>query len=245
MHKNAVSMDLNENRKVILEGKKDQEPVIRKYCPKDREAIRRICADTGFLGKPIDPVFEDRELFADFLTRYYTDMEPESAFVCELGGEVGGYLIGCCKPRMKLCFDLLNGPLLLMKLFYRYFFKPYKPASKKYIRWLIFSGLKQTPPAPKNCPHFHINLLPKVKSPTTTRRLIDSFLSYLISRGYSQVYGQIVVFGERRKPALFSRFGFEVLNSVEITKYKEHYPSKVFLFTVVKDLKKTPLLYSK
>ena len=46
---------------------------VRAYRPEDRAVIRRICADTGFLGKPIDPVFEDRELFADFLTAPYTD----------------------------------------------------------------------------------------------------------------------------------------------------------------------------
>jgi len=31
--------------------------VIRPYRPGDRAAVRAICADTGFLGQPIDPVF--------------------------------------------------------------------------------------------------------------------------------------------------------------------------------------------
>src|ERR1700683_2157722 len=61
---------------------------IRPYRPEDRPLLRAICADTGFLGQPIDPVFEDRELFADYLTSYYTDAEPESTLVCELNGEV-------------------------------------------------------------------------------------------------------------------------------------------------------------
>jgi hypothetical protein len=43
---------------------------IRRFQASDREAIRRLCCDTGFLGNPIDPVFEDREIFADYLTRY-------------------------------------------------------------------------------------------------------------------------------------------------------------------------------
>jgi hypothetical protein len=38
---------------------------LRVYRSEDLAAVRRICADTGFLGEPIDPVFEDRELFAD------------------------------------------------------------------------------------------------------------------------------------------------------------------------------------
>ena len=59
----------------------EKNTVFRKYRPSDRAAVRRLCCETGFIGNPIDPVFEDRELFADFLTAYYTDFEPESAFV--------------------------------------------------------------------------------------------------------------------------------------------------------------------
>ena len=48
-------------------------------------AVRALCCETGFLGKAIDPVFEDRELFADFLTDYYLKHEPDSAFVLAKG----------------------------------------------------------------------------------------------------------------------------------------------------------------
>jgi len=63
----------------------DPQPfLIRGYRRLDREAVRKLCCDTGFLGEPIDPVYEDRELFADFLTTYYTDHEPESCFLLEV-----------------------------------------------------------------------------------------------------------------------------------------------------------------
>src|SRR5438045_8199396 len=71
---------------------------IRSYRRSDRAAVRKLCCDTGFLGDPIDPVFEDRELFADFLTTYYTDHEPESSFVLEIEGQIRGYLLGSRKP---------------------------------------------------------------------------------------------------------------------------------------------------
>ena len=61
---------------------------IRPFRASDRAAVRRLCCQTGFLGTPIDPVYEDRELFADFLTTYYTDHEPESSFVLEIEGEL-------------------------------------------------------------------------------------------------------------------------------------------------------------
>ena len=63
---------------------------IRSYRTTDRGAVRRLCCQTGFLGEPIDPVYEDHELFADFLTSYYTDKEPESSFVLETDGEIRG-----------------------------------------------------------------------------------------------------------------------------------------------------------
>ena len=75
---------------------------IRSYRASDRPAVRRLCCQTGFLGEPIDPVYEDHELFADFLTTYYTDKEPESSFVLEVEGEIRGYLLGSRKPLVTL-----------------------------------------------------------------------------------------------------------------------------------------------
>jgi len=61
--------------------KNEKSFMIRSYRTSDRTAVRRLCCQTGFLGDPIDPVYEDRQLFADFLTTYYTDHEPESCFL--------------------------------------------------------------------------------------------------------------------------------------------------------------------
>ena len=33
---------------------------IRNFTVADRDIVRNLCCDTGFLGNPIDPVFEDR-----------------------------------------------------------------------------------------------------------------------------------------------------------------------------------------
>ncbi len=40
---------------------------LRQYREEDRREVRRICCETGFLGYPIDPIYQDRELFADLL----------------------------------------------------------------------------------------------------------------------------------------------------------------------------------
>src|SRR5438046_10289197 len=68
--------------------------LIRGYRRSDREGVRKLCCDTGFLGEPIDPVYEARELFADFLTTYYNDHEQETCFLLEVAGEIRGYLLG-------------------------------------------------------------------------------------------------------------------------------------------------------
>ncbi len=66
---------------------------IRPYRPQDREAIQRINYETSFLHKP-HLFFDDQEVVADALTRYYTDFEPASCFVAEAQGCVVGYIIG-------------------------------------------------------------------------------------------------------------------------------------------------------
>src|SRR5450755_1721816 len=111
--------------------------IVRPYRPEDRPAVRNICADTGFLGKPIDPVFEDRELFADYLTSYYTDAEPESTLVCELNGEVKGYLMGSRFPKKKARYEARMLPGLVMRGLWRYFTRPYHAASRKYVRLIL------------------------------------------------------------------------------------------------------------
>ena len=72
---------------------------IRTYEPRDRAAVRRLCCETALRGEPVDRLFSDREVVADLLTRYYTDDEPEAAWVAECEGRVVGYLIGCLDRR--------------------------------------------------------------------------------------------------------------------------------------------------
>jgi GNAT superfamily N-acetyltransferase len=65
---------------------------IRSYQPSDRAAIRRLCCDTADNGGPVERFFDDRDVFADLWTRYYTDFEPEHTWVAEAPEGVVGYL---------------------------------------------------------------------------------------------------------------------------------------------------------
>jgi hypothetical protein len=210
--------------------------VVRPYQPRDRAAIRRICCDTGFLGKPIDPVFEDRELFADYLTAYYTDAEPESTFVCELGGEVKGYIMASRFPRRKAFYEARHLPGLALRGAWRYFARPYHAASRRYVRWILTQARREVPFAPPGMAHMHFNVLPEARSVPALRDLVDTLFLHLHAQGVKQVYGHVVSYGSRRGDRLFARYGFRLVDEREVTKYRDFYPDRVQLLTVVKDL---------
>ena len=213
----------------------DENPfIIRSFRKSDREAVRRLCCDTGFLGAPIDPVYEDRQLFADFLTTYYTDWEPESSFVIEKAGDIRGYLLGSRKPLRNQLYSFWQNVSLFLKALTRYF--RYNAASRRFVLWILMNGWREVPAAPRRVPHFHINLLPDARKMSTTRALMSAYLSYLYRCGEKRVYGQIVTFESRRGEQMFERYGFKVLNRAEITKYKAFYPQSVYLSTVIKNL---------
>ncbi len=208
--------------------------LIRKYRPSDRETVRWLCCETGFLGQPIDPVFSDRELFADFLTNYYTDREPESAFLLEIDGKVRGYLLGCRFPLRNQLSNFFQNFRLGVSVMKRY--PRYNAASRRFIHWMLVNAWREVPASPRRTAHFHLNLLADARGISGTRALIDAYLQYLHERGEKKVYGQMVSFANRRGEKMFQRYGFKVLNRMEITKYRKLHPEPVYLCTVIKDL---------
>jgi hypothetical protein len=209
---------------------------LRHYRAEDLEAVRRICADTGFLGNPIDPIFEDRELFADYLTGYYTRFEPEALLVCEVDGEVRGYLMGCRRPLLKQAYQSLANFVVAGKAFYRCLRRPYNNATRGFLRWVLINSWREVPVTPRNTPHFHMNVLPDARSVSNTRAMIRTFLDFLRSHNCRSVYGQMVTHSSRRQLSLFRRYGFRVIDRTELTKYRSIHRGRVLLCTVVKDL---------
>jgi len=208
--------------------------VIRPYRPADRDAVRRLCCETGYLGKAIDPVFEDRGLFADYLTSFYTDWEPESTFVLEQDGEVKGYLMGSRRPFLQQFYNFFLNLSLFARGIFRY--PRYNKASKAFVRWILLNAWREVPAAPRRIPHFHFNMLPEVQGFGTAREILVQFLNHLRAHGETHVFGQVVTFEERRGAKVFERYGFRVLEKKEITKYRAHREEPVYLCTVLKDL---------
>jgi hypothetical protein len=208
--------------------------VIRPYRPTDRNAVRRLCCETGYLGKAIDPVFEDRELFADYLTRFYTDWEPESTFVLEQNGVVKGYLMGSRRPLLHQFHSFFLNLSLFARGIFRY--PRYNKSSKAFVRWILLNAWREVPAAPRRLPHFHFNMLPEAMGFGTTREMLVQFFHHLRAHGETHVFGQVVTFEERRGAKVFERFGFRVVEKKEITKYRAHRDEPVYLCTVLKDL---------
>ncbi len=207
---------------------------VRKYQSSDRAIVRRLCCDTGFLGNPIDPVFEDRELFADFLTGYYLRYEPESVFVLTLNGEVKGYLLGSRRPLKHQIHSLSQNLVLAAKASFRYC--SLNQASRRFLHWILLNAWREVPAAPRRTGHFHINLLPEARSIEGCRLLLETYLRFLYEKGVKRVYGQVVTFDDRRGYKLFERYGFKVMNRSEISKYRRYTSRNVYLCTVVKEL---------
>lgn len=217
--------------------------IVRSYQPADRKAVRDLCCQTGFLGKPIDPVFEDRELFADFLTDYYVTREADSAFVVTVDNVVKGYILGCRFPRRHKMFSIRQSVSLAGKALFR--LPRYKPESLRYIRWIALNAWSEVPDAPRDVGHFHVNFLPEVKSIAVFRATLERYLRFLADHGVKQISAQMVTFDDRRTLHLFERYGFRVLNRSRISKFEQYTSESVYLCTIIKSLieKEGRLLY--
>ena len=156
--------------------------IIRKYRNRDRKSVRKIACDTGFLGEPVECFFDGRDLFADFMTVYYTDFEPESCFVAEKGGKVIGYLIGT-KNRKKMANTFIKNifPKLFIKTLIGGMY--FKRRNLKFFLFVLVSFLKGqffTKIDLKKYPAlFHINLKKDYRNKGQGRILVNNYIEYL------------------------------------------------------------------
>lgn len=188
--------------------------VVRSYRPTDREAVRHICCETGHLGDPIDAYFGDREVFADLVTSYYTDREPEWIFVAEIKGKVVGYLTGCPDTRRYLReFPRLLGRVGAKALARGILLR--KSTAPRVARLLSDAALERprlgwygdAMPA-----HFHVDLLPEARGAGIGRCLLDRYFEALKEHGVPGVFCETSC-ENQRAVAFFRAMGMEPLHS--------------------------------
>ncbi len=160
--------------------------VIRQYEPADRPAVRRVCCDTLDAGRPMDMLNDARELLADLLTRYYTDCEPQSLWVAELGGRAAGYLSGALDTRRAqqvmarriwpaACGSaFLNGVLWNPQLWRLAWHNRRRPAG---LRRAAIVDLTAYPA------HLHLNLDAAARGCGAGRRLLEAFMEQARAAG--------------------------------------------------------------
>jgi len=184
--------------------------LIRPYQPTDRPEVRRICCETGYMGSPSDWYWRDRESFADIWTGYYTDREPESAFVAVRDGQILGYLIGCVDTR-KAPSDASN---FLKQTFKRFLL--FRPGTARYL-WRTLSDLLGGTPIPSSeldldrfPSHLHIDLLPEGRGSGAGRGLMLAWFNRLEKVGSPGCH--LGTLGENANAiAFFERMGFRRL----------------------------------
>ena len=180
---------------------------MRPYRPADRDAVRLIAHRTGYMGEPADWFWRDVPSFADIWTSYYTDREPESAFVAEHDGGVVGYLLGCVtsgpasRPSAALARHTI-GRLLF-----------FRPGTARFL-WRSRMGHGAGSPLPTGelldprwPSHLHTNLLPEARGHGVGPRLMDAWLTRLRAVGSPGCH--LATLAENR-PAIrfFERVGF-------------------------------------
>ncbi len=211
--------------------------ITRPYRPEDRDAIRTLCCETGFLGEPIDSVFSDQKLFADYLTSYYTDWEPESTWVGEVDGEVVGYLTACRRWNLQKFWSIAILPKLFARVLSQLLCGRYDAKDRKFIRWILLQGWRELPVTPKRSAHFHFNARKEHRRMNMMRDLLVTMLDELQKTGVPRIYGQMATFETKRSDRLFEYLGWKVIDKKRVTKYQDVFHREVYLTTIVKELR--------
>lgn len=202
---------------------------IRPYQMQDRSQLMKIAADTAFFGEPLEIYLDDRHLFEDSFYRYYTDYEPEHAWVAIANQEVVGFLTGCFDTRRQIEVTRYK---LMPKVYWRFLRGKYK-IGKKTIAY--YRKLRQVR-RPENLTHvdlriypahLHINVDQQWRGCGIGQRLIQIYLDQLI---YAGVIGVHLGTTSENEAAckLYTKMGFELLESKETPQWKDLIDNPVY-----------------
>jgi hypothetical protein len=183
---------------------------IRPYRPEDRAGVRHVCVETAYLGSSMRPHFRHSETIADILTAYYTDCEPESAWVVSDGARVLGYVLGCLDSRKAPSMEWVA----VKCIFKRWLWLRPGNASfcfRSLYDMLRYAGEEQPKVDHALWPaHSHINLLPEARVGTMGMRLFRTWLTHAKQHGANGLWGISTV--ENTVSTLFHRaMGFRQL----------------------------------
>lgn len=167
---------------------------IRPYEARDRAGLRQICCDTADAGHPVERFFPDREVFADLLTDYYTETEPQSVFIADNGGEVVGYVTGCVNTkRFVRAMTWRIVPAVFVKALFRGAL--WHPQTVRLLRvnlslWLE-NGYRNDATIREYPAHLHVNVRHGFRGQRLGQQLVEAFCERAHMAGASGVHAGV------------------------------------------------------
>jgi len=195
---------------------------IRPYTQSDREPLFKIAADTAFFGDPIEIYLEDRRIFLDLFYRYYTDFEPEHAWIAEANQQVVGFLTGGTDAAKQK--EYFNQRLLpqFLALFLKGHYQT-GPKTWAYLWNMVKARLKKKTVLinhQKYPAHLHINVDKNWRGYGVGRKLMRTYFDQLIDENIPGVYLETT---SENKTAcqLYERIGFQLLGTSPVHHWKK------------------------
>jgi ribosomal protein S18 acetylase RimI-like enzyme len=188
---------------------------LRPYTPADRAAVRELCCDAAYGDVPLESFYPDRALFADLMTCYYLEWEPESSWVAEADGRVVGYLLGCRDTRRQRRVQLTRVVPAALAGFVR------RGGLANGATWrLLGANLGRLPAGSTGFgtgfdhagypAHLHAGLDGAYRGRGLGRRLVEAFLAQLREAGVPGVHA-VVLAENAGAGRFFARLGFRPL----------------------------------
>lgn len=165
-------------------------PVIRPYAPADRDALYRICLETGDSGADATALYRDPLLIGHIWAGPYAEFAPDFAFVLEDKSGVCGYVIGT-PDSAQFEAQLEQGwwPALRARYPEPAEVPPAERTPDQRLMGLIHHPHRSDPALLQGYPaHLHIDLLPRGQGGGHGRRLMERLFGRLREAGAPGVH---------------------------------------------------------
>ena len=213
---------------------------VRPYRPGDRQAIREICAATCWMGQYRPEMIPDDWVWAEYWTRYFTDIEPEHTWVVEESatGKVAGYLNGTTDERRFQAYVPRLMPGIVWHVIRRRLLR--RPAARRAILSMVQSMLRnefRLPPGVERAypATLHLDLLPNARGSGMGLRLFKAFRARMEELGVPGIHVQPLSVNRIVK-RFMGKAGFRLVASSPIRAFRHIEPGPVELQTWVLDL---------
>jgi len=190
--------------------------IIRPYRRGDRQAVRDICAATCWMGEYRPELIGDDWLWAEYWTRYFTDVEPRHTWIVQrtIDGEVLGYLTGTVDERRFFRYAWRIMPGIVAHVTRRRLVR--NPVARRAILSMLRAMMLD-----KSCPEailrefpatWHFDLLPEGRRMRAGFELVRTFLNRMKALGIAGVHGEPLSLN-RGVGVFLRRLGFHLAHS--------------------------------